>query len=264
MILEDSRVRGGTPRNQTRRDPSRFESRQGHNLSSEGKKASEATRRLFLCRPRAVTARNRTGRCGIGSDTGSPANGPLRSPQPAASDPRLPVSNGWNTREEEEEVPRIRPYRAEDWESYLALDVETGLASLHSPTADEQEKFRANWAVVLKTRFGWNNAGPSKDKGVLHVLESDDGAYAGFLWLSEQADLFSGVPKLFVTTVAVASQYRGRGWGRLLMESALADARVRGFPSVALGVDARNEAARKLYADLGFNVTRVTMELRLP
>ena len=95
------------------------------------------------------------------------------------------------------------------------------------------------------------------------MLESDEGAYAGHLWLSEQADLFSGVPKLFVTTVAVTSNYRGRGWGRLLIEWALEEGKRRGFHSIALGVDARNEAARKLYAKLGFHVTRMTMERSL-
>jgi ribosomal protein S18 acetylase RimI-like enzyme len=160
-------------------------------------------------------------------------------------------------------MPRIRPYRDEDWASFLALDLETGRASLRSSTPAEQERFQETWPRTLKEKFGWNEAGPSTDKASLLVLEDDDGWYAGHLWLSEQVDLFSGAPKLFVTTLAVTSQNRGRGWGRLLMERALEEARRRGIRAVALGVDARNERARKLYSDMGFDVTRMSMEIQL-
>jgi ribosomal protein S18 acetylase RimI-like enzyme len=160
-------------------------------------------------------------------------------------------------------MPRLRPYRADDWASYLTLDLETALISLHSMSADDEEKLRARWPAVLKERCGWTDAGPTTDASSVFVLESDEGAYAGHLWVSEQKDFFSGAPKLWVTTVAVAAPFRGRGWGRLLMEKAVEEARRRGIPTVGLGLDARNERAQKLYASMGFAVTRMNMELRV-
>ena len=159
-------------------------------------------------------------------------------------------------------MPRIRSYRPEDWSSFVELDIETGLMSLHDPAAEEQEHFKARWPEVLRNKFAWSAAGPTTNNGTLLVLETDDGAYAGHLWLSEQEDLFSGQRKLWVTTVAVVAQYRGRGFGRLLVERALEEMKARGLGAIGLGVDARNEAARKLYSTMGFVTMRVSMERR--
>jgi ribosomal protein S18 acetylase RimI-like enzyme len=157
-------------------------------------------------------------------------------------------------------MPRMRSYRNDDWDAFLALDLETGLASLRRPTAEERDAFRARWPELLRTRFGWSDTGPTTNDSTFFVLEDDEGGYAGHLWLSEQEDFFTGETALMVTTVAIASSCRGRGWGRLLMDRAVDEARRRGLSAIRLGVDADNEAARKLYEGMGFTTTRLTME----
>jgi ribosomal-protein-alanine N-acetyltransferase len=55
-----------------------------------------------------------------------------------------------------------------------------------------------------------------------------------------------------ILSVGVEPAARGRGIGTRLMAAALAEARRRGAASVVLEVAADNEAARRLYAGLGF------------
>lgn len=157
-------------------------------------------------------------------------------------------------------MPRVRPYEARDWDSFIALDLETGLASVES---EEEDAFRERWPELLRTRFGWGDQGPTAQGSALLVLEADDGAYAGHLWVSEQVDLFTAATKLWITTMAVDAKYRGRGWGRLLMARALYEGRQRGLTRIGLSVDAANKTASRLYEEMGFATTRLTMELAL-
>lgn len=157
-------------------------------------------------------------------------------------------------------MPRLRPYEPRDWDAFIGLDLETGLASVE---AEEEDAFRARWPEQLRKKFEWGDSGPTTQGSALLILEADDGDYAGHLWLTEQVDAIGGAPKLWITTMAVSGKYRGRGWGRLLMARALYEGRQRGLGKVGLSVDAGNTAASKLYEEMGFATTRLTMELDL-
>lgn len=156
-------------------------------------------------------------------------------------------------------MPKLRPYRETDWEEFLALDLETGDATLRYASEADRARFRERWPRVLRERYGWSATGPTVDKAVLYVLEDDEGGYAGHLWLSEQDDVRTGTPRLWVTTMAIVRKHRSRGWGRLLVEKAEAVARARGLGSIGLGVDADNVVARKLYEEMGFETVRLRM-----
>jgi ribosomal protein S18 acetylase RimI-like enzyme len=52
--------------------------------------------------------------------------------------------------------------------------------------------------------------------------------------------------------VGVVPERRGRGWGRRLVQLALAEARAAGAPALVVAVDARNLPAWKLYTGLDF------------
>ncbi len=160
-------------------------------------------------------------------------------------------------------MAHIRTYRPADWDSFLALDIETGLASLRLSPQDEKDAFVARWASTLKTSWGWTDAGPTKDKSLLLVLEDEGEPYAGHLWLREEVDALTGVTHLLVLTVAIVAKYRSRGWGRLLMERAVEEARARKLGSVGLSVGAENVVARKLYEEMGFEATRLSMFKRV-
>ena len=160
-------------------------------------------------------------------------------------------------------MPRIRNYRPDDWDSFLALDLETGLGTLRLSPREEKDAFVARWPEVLKTTWGWGDNGPTKDRSLLLVLEDDDGSYGGHLWLTEERDAFSGLGRLWVLTVAVVAKYRSRGWGRLLMARAIEEAHGRKIAAVGLSVAADNTVARKLYEEMGFEATRLHMIKRV-
>jgi ribosomal protein S18 acetylase RimI-like enzyme len=60
----------------------------------------------------------------------------------------------------------------------------------------------------------------------------------------------------WIQQLAVARSDRGLGLGRSLLLHSLADLRAHGASSFALGVQADNENALRLYRDIGFQVTR--------
>jgi ribosomal protein S18 acetylase RimI-like enzyme len=159
-------------------------------------------------------------------------------------------------------MPSLRSYRPADWDSFLALELETGLAALRRAPQEEQDAFAARWATHLQAAWGWGDAGPTKDNSLLLVLEHE-GAFAGHLWLCEELDAFSGAKRLWVLTVAIVESFRSRGWGRLLMERAVEEAKSRKLASVGLSVAADNIVARKLYEEMGFESTRLSMFRRV-
>lgn len=73
-------------------------------------------------------------------------------------------------------------------------------------------------------------------------------AYAGF-WLV--------VDEVHITKFTVAAPFRGRGYGRLLMEHLIELGLQLGGTTVRLEVRESNTPARKLYEDLGFEVTGI-------
>ena len=155
-------------------------------------------------------------------------------------------------------MPTLRRYRASDWDAFLALDLDTGNATLRYATEAERETFRGRWDEVLRQRYGWSDDGPTVDKAALWVLD-DEGVYAGHIWLSEQTDVLTGTPRMWITTMAIAPAYRSRGWARMLMEHAEREADARGLAGIGLSVDADNVVARKLYEELGFQTVRLRM-----
>jgi ribosomal-protein-alanine N-acetyltransferase len=71
---------------------------------------------------------------------------------------------------------------------------------------------------------------------------------AGYLCLWEVAD------EVHITNLAVHPTWRRRGFGRLLLGRALADARARGLRLVVLEVRPTNTEALGLYESFGFRV----------
>ena len=63
--------------------------------------------------------------------------------------------------------------------------------------------------------------------------------------------------------IIVDPEHRGRGAGRLLLDATLAFLRSRGAPQVILWTAARNAAAQRLFASVGFRDTMVEMTREL-
>jgi ribosomal protein S18 acetylase RimI-like enzyme len=91
------------------------------------------------------------------------------------------------------------------------------------------------------------------------VAEAADGERAGFIMVGRSASVFTDRQQAFVYDVAVAPPFRRRGIGRMLMEQAETYARGKQMEFITLMVDCRNEAARSLYAQLGFEDGKLLM-----
>ena len=74
-----------------------------------------------------------------------------------------------------------------------------------------------------------------------------DGEIAGYAVIDTQI-----LPESELFNIAVSPEYRGKGLSKLLMDSALEDARKRGAETVLLEVRASNAAAIGLYEKYGF------------
>ena len=90
------------------------------------------------------------------------------------------------------------------------------------------------------------------DDAALLIAEDETQAPAGFIYLTTEADYFTGEKLGYISDLAVAPQAEGQGVGRLLMDAAEDWAREKGYQRLTLDVFAGNERARRVYEKNGF------------
>ncbi len=156
----------------------------------------------------------------------------------------------------------MRPYRSEDWGPFLSLEIETISASL-PPEELDIESLRMRWPEVLRSKYEWSDSGPKANRGQVTVIETLNNDYGGHLWVADHEDLFTGVVRCWIVTLAITPLYRGQGLGSRLMQHATSIARARGAKSVGLNVSKSNKEAKSLYSTFGFSEARSTMMLNL-
>ena len=88
----------------------------------------------------------------------------------------------------------------------------------------------------------------------------DGGALAGYVHLGPALALESAAHVLEIKGLAVDPAHQGQGFGRLLLEAAVAEARARDARRLTLRVLSPNASARGLYAAVGFTVEGVQKE----
>jgi len=152
-----------------------------------------------------------------------------------------------------EEV-RIRKATRKDFDFILCLSVETIWDEL-IPHEREHTSRRRLVNIMAK-----NLRRLMASSGMLTLIaEAEAGERAGFVMVGKSASVFTDQQQAFIYDIAVAPAFRRRGVGRMLMERAEAYARDRRMEFVSLMVDTGNEAARNLYAQLGFEESKVLM-----
>jgi ribosomal protein S18 acetylase RimI-like enzyme len=80
------------------------------------------------------------------------------------------------------------------------------------------------------------------------VYLSEDGGQVGSLLLVYESG------KASVFSLEVLEAHRGKGYGRMLMESAISHCRAKGLPVLELNTEKGNVAANRLYGSLGFTL----------
>lgn len=99
----------------------------------------------------------------------------------------------------------------------------------------------------------------ARDPGQCILVYEDGLGLGGFIWLAVEVE-YTGRRRGEVTALHVAQRCRRQGVGRLLMAEGEAVLRGYGCDTVHLMVTAANQAAVKLYTELGYEVTRFQME----
>lgn len=130
-------------------------------------------------------------------------------------------------------------------------------AAMKETYPDLQHLTRSDLRERVEAEFAHYFAIPEKEIWIGEV----DGEVAGCLWCMESYHPVTGIPDFFVVNVAVFPEYRGYGLARKLFDEAVQSARSRGLPCVRLFVNPANQAAYRLYLDLGFMPQ--THEMRL-
>jgi diamine N-acetyltransferase len=145
-------------------------------------------------------------------------------------------------------MPEIRPVTIENWEDLIALKVR-----------DDQKHFVAsNLYSIAEAQFGEDIPGEGHWDMFPYGIY-DDGKPVGFLMIAYNYGFarFQG----YIQRLMVDEKFQGKGYGKFgmnwLLERYRADERVL---AVAISYEPDNEAARKLYASLGFQETGEIVE----
>lgn len=104
-----------------------------------------------------------------------------------------------------------------------------------------------------------------EDPDMAVLVADDDGNVIGYAYAAVEGHDYMALrgPAGVLHDVIVDPEHRGRGVGRLLLDAALEFVRSRGGPRVVLSTAARNEAAQRIFASMGFRRTMIEMTLEL-
>lgn len=143
-----------------------------------------------------------------------------------------------------ETSPLLRPATAADAAALAEVFVTTWQRNYRSVVPDDVID-----ALDLDETAGWLGGLVGTAAQSTAVLESADGKVLGFVRFgNEPSDARNG----HIYALYVHAEYGGRGHGRRLLRSALAELERRGYDVITLWVFAENAAARGLYSSEGF------------
>jgi len=152
---------------------------------------------------------------------------------------------------------RLEPMTQDQYDAYRATAEDDYAAEIHrSGTMGEEEaraKSAEDFAELLPDGLD--------TKGLLLYTAYDGAEPVGMLWLA-LTETPAGTTA-FVYDVSVREDLRRRGYGRAIMLAGEAECRTLGVVSIGLNVFGPNVAARRLYEDLGYQVTSTQMKLTL-
>ncbi len=138
----------------------------------------------------------------------------------------------------------VRSVRADDRE--FVLSATARLSAFGAPRGRTREEIVDGEIRALKVFF--DRPDPPE---TLLVAEAA-GRRAGFVFLEEKEDYFTGERHGHIGILAVSAEAEGRGAGGALVRAAEAWARGRSYARLTLNVFDGNQHAREVYEHLGF------------
>lgn len=155
--------------------------------------------------------------------------------------------------------PNLQPPEMPDGVELRVVDL-TNLNDLKAWYSVHQKSFAEHFGFVARDFDSWMKrikANTSIPVDGVYLLRKE-GSAVGFVWLD---DIDAGESRGFVVFLGVIKSHRGHGFGRLLLDTALAHFSRRGYSHAELGVDTENSTgALGLYEKMGFQVMSMTIE----
>ena len=139
----------------------------------------------------------------------------------------------------------VRDATQDDVDSIVAL-----LPQLASFDVPEHRNPRHLWEGDAELLMRWANGDAAQS--FVQVAELG-GELAGATIVTLRKELLSGEPSAHLEVIVVASEARGSGVGKQLLEAAETKAHQHGARSMSLHVFARNVGARGFYEHAGFD-----------
>ena len=93
----------------------------------------------------------------------------------------------------------------------------------------------------------------------IFVAEDESHAFLGYLWVGEGSNMMTGLKHGYVYDIFVKEEFRGKGIGRTLLQKAESYCRERRYSRILLMVSVNNQAAMKLYDEMGFKAEQTYM-----
>lgn len=150
----------------------------------------------------------------------------------------------------------IRPARADDAPSLGRL----GALLVRTHHEFDSRRFIA---ATARTEQGYGGFLSSQiaEPDVIVLVAEHEGMVIGYTYSGVEGFDYMSLrgPAGVLHDIVVDPSQRGRGVGRLLLDSTLAALEARGVPRVVLMTAERNEAAQRLFARAGFRPTMVEM-----
>jgi ribosomal protein S18 acetylase RimI-like enzyme len=103
------------------------------------------------------------------------------------------------------------------------------------------------------------------DPDIAVLVADDNGDVLGYTYAGVEGYDYMALrgPAGVVYDIIVDPEYRGRGIGRLLLDTTLEFLKSRGAPRVLLSTAEQNERAQRLFASVGFRRTMIEMTREL-
>ncbi|MFV5315746.1 GNAT family N-acetyltransferase [Priestia megaterium] len=99
-------------------------------------------------------------------------------------------------------------------------------------------------------------------KGCYYLVSRQENKLAGWVFVGPSADFFSKAEIGFIYELYVLPEYRGQGLAKPLMQKAIDELSIKGYPEIRLSVHAGN-FVQHVYRELGFVDKQISMSLQV-
>jgi ribosomal protein S18 acetylase RimI-like enzyme len=150
-------------------------------------------------------------------------------------------------------VVSLRPMRLDEFERWQAAQLKDYVDVLQDriggPPASVQQTAQSDFSDALPN--GLHTSGAH-----LAIVVNSDEDEVGTMWWGAHPRRSDAA---FIFDVEIVETHRGQGFGRAAMEVVEKAARADGLSAIGLAVSSDNEAARQLYASLGYESRSINM-----